>query len=81
MKNSRQVQLLEYSKTSPSAPSPRSRSGYPPSISGNKKGIIDQLVSKRPEKILNKKMKKKKGSKVVKNGQKWSKLVKMVKMV
>ena len=51
MKNSRQVQLLEYSKTSPSAPSPRSHSGDPPSISGTKKGIIDPLVSKRPEKI------------------------------
>ena len=50
-------------------------------ISGTKRGIIDPLVSKRPEKILNKKIQKKKMSKMVKNGQKWSKMVKMVKMV
>ena len=47
----RPIQLLEYSKTSP-APSPPSRSGDPPSISGTECGIIDPLVSKRPEKIL-----------------------------
>jgi len=49
----------------------------------NKRGTIDPLVSKRPEKILNKKIQnsKKKMSKMVKNGQKWSKMVKMVKMV
>ena len=46
-------------------------------ISGTKPGFIDPLVSKQPEKILNKKIKKKN----VKNGQKWSKMVKMVKMV
>ena len=51
------IQLLEYSKTSPSPPPPSpsssspSRSGYPPSISGTKCGIIDPLVSKRPKKI------------------------------
>ena len=50
------IQLLEYFKTSPS-PSPPpppppslSHSGYPPSISGTKFGIIDPLVSKRPGK-------------------------------
>ena len=43
------IQLLEYSKTSPS--SPPSRSGDPPSILGTESGIIDSLVSKRPEKI------------------------------
>ena len=47
------IQLLEFSKTSPSPPSSSppspSRSGYPPSISGTKCGIIDPLVSKRPE--------------------------------
>ena len=62
------IQLLEYSKTSPSPPSPSSpsRSGYPPSISGTKCGIIDPLVSKRPEKILNRKKKLEKLSKMVK---------------
>ena len=66
-------------------------------ISGTKRGSIDPLVSKRPEKILDKKLKKKnvengqKRSKTVKNGQnvqngpKWSKMVqngeKTVKMV
>ena len=47
------IQLLEFSKTSPSPPSSSSspsRSGYPPSISGTKYGIIDPLVSKRPGK-------------------------------
>ena len=49
------IQLLEYSKTSPSSSSspsssPPSRSGDPPSISGTESGIIDPLVSKRPEK-------------------------------
>ena len=47
----RPIQLLEYSKTSP-APSPPSRSGDPPSISGTECGIIDPLVSKRPGKNL-----------------------------
>ena len=74
------IQLLEFSKTSPSPPSSPppsspSRSGYPPSISGTKCGTVDPLVSKRPEKILNKKIQKKqkkereKWSKMVKNGQ------------
>ena len=49
------IQLLEYFKTSPSPSSPPpppslSHSGYPPSISGTKCGIIDPLVSKRPGK-------------------------------
>ena len=45
------IQLLEYSKTSPSPSSP-SRSGDPPSISGTESRIIKPLVSKRPgEKI------------------------------
>ena len=41
-------------------------------ISGTKRGIIDPLVSKRPEKILNKKIQKekKKRRKNVRNGQK-----------
>ena len=49
-------------------------------ISGTKRGTIDPLVSKRPEKILNKKIQNSK-KKNVENGQKWSKMVKMVKMV
>ena len=83
------INLLESPKPCPSSsPSsaPPSRSGYPPSISGTKCGIIDPLVSKRPEKVLNKKIqsskeKCRKWSKMVKNGQngqnglKWSKMV------
>ena len=63
------IQLLEFSKTSPSPPSSSpppsspSRSGYPPSISGTKCGTVDPLVSKRPEKILNRKIQKKKEKK------------------
>ena len=44
------IQLLEYSKTSPSSPSPPSRSGDPPSKSGTESRIIDPLVAKRPGK-------------------------------
>ena len=39
-------------------------------ISGTKYGSIDPLVSKGPEKILNKKLKKE-GQKKVENCQKW----------
>ena len=50
------INLLEYAKTSPSSAPSLSCSRYPPSISGTKRGIIDALVSKRPEKNLNKKI-------------------------
>ena len=46
-------------------------------ISGTKRGIKDPLVSKRPEKIKIRKLKKK-TSKMVKNGEKWPKWSKMV---
>ena len=49
----------------PAAPAP-SQKASSDDISGTKRGTIDPLVSKRPEKILNKKLKKKN----VKNGQK-----------
>ena len=73
------IQLLE----SPiPAPTNTTSSG---DISGTKRGIIDPLVSKRPEKILNKKFKNKnyvkngqkwqKWSKINQNGSKWSKMV------
>ena len=52
------------------APSQKASSG---DISGTKRGIIDPLVSKQPEKILNQKIKK--------NCQNGSKMVKMVSMV
>ena len=59
------IQLLEYSKTSPSSPSPPSRSGDPPSISGTESRIIDPLVSKRLENFLSmKKNPRKKTSKM-----------------
>ena len=67
------IQLLE--SPIPTAPAAAvSQKASSDDILGTKRGTIDPLVSKRPEKILNKK-------KMVKNGQKWSKTVKMVKMV
>ena len=75
------IQLLEspIPTAAPVRPSQKASSG---DISGTKRGIIDPLVSKRPENILNKKIQnKKKMLKMVKNGQKWSKMVKMVNMV
>ena len=64
-------------------PAASSQKAHFDNISGTKRGTIDPLVSKRPEKILNKKIQnsKKKCQKFVENGQKWSKMVKMVKMV
>ena len=49
-------------------------------ISGTKRGSIDPVVSKRPEKILNKNFNNKKNNmvKTVKNGKKLSKWSKMV---
>ena len=64
------IQLLESPIPAPPAPSQKASSD---DISGTKRGTIDPLVSKRPEKILNKKIQnsKKKMPKMVKNGQKW----------
>ena len=60
------IQLLESPIPAPPAPAPAA----PPSqkasgddISGTKRGTIDPLVSKRPEKILNKKIQKTKNKK------------------
>ena len=69
------------------APTASSQKAHFDDISGTKRGTIDPLVSKRPEKNSekeNSKFKKKNAKnllKMVKNGQKWSKMVKMVKMV
>ena len=74
------IQLLESPIPAPPAPAPPAAA--PPlqkasgvDISGTKRGTVDPLLSKRPEKILNKKRKKKK------NGQKWSKWSKWSKMI
>ena len=67
------IQLLESPIPATPAPAPVSQKASSDDISGTKRGTIDPLVSKRPEKILNKKIKKKR--------KKWSKMVKMVKMV
>ena len=65
------IQLLE-SPIPTAAPAPAvSQKASSDDISGTKRGTIDPLVSKRPEKILNKKIKKKKKYK------KWSKMVEM----
>ena len=66
------IQLLE--SPIPAAPPAPSQKASSDDISGTKRDTIDPLVLKWAEKILNKKIKKK-------NGQKWSKMVKMVKMV
>ena len=79
------IQLLEspIPATPASTPATLSQKASSGNILGTKRGSIDPLVSKRPEKILNKKIQnsKEKMPKMVKNGQKWSKMVKMVKMV
>merc|ERR1712055_533994 len=69
------IKLLESPIPATTAPSQKAHFD---NISGTKHGSIDPLVSKRPEKILNKKIQnsKKKMPKMVKNGQKWSKMVK-----
>ena len=70
------IQLLESPIPAPPAPAAPSQKVSSDDISGTKRGTIDPLVSKRPEKILNKKIQKRKRKKNVKNGQKWSKMVK-----
>ena len=63
------IQLLESPiPTTPPRPSQKASSG---DISGTKRGIIDPLLSKRPEKILNKIIIIKKIKKNVKNGKNW----------
>ena len=75
------IQLLEC-PISPAAARPcTSQKPSQANISGTKRGITDPLVSKRPEKILNQKIKNKKKKKNVTNCQKCSNMVKMVKMV
>ena len=70
--------LLEYPiPTAPTAPAPSQKPSHG-NISVTKRGIIDPLVSKRPEKVQKKKFSKKNKKN---NGQKWSKTVKMIKMV
>ena len=69
------IQLLESPIPAPAAaaaPAP-SQKASSDNISGTKRGTMDPLVSKRPEKILNIKIQNsnKKMSKMVKNGQKW----------
>ena len=64
------IQLLE--SPIPAAAPAASQKASSDDISGTKRSTIDPLVSKQPEKILNKKKKH------VKNGKKWSKMVKMV---
>ena len=50
------IQLLESPiPTAPAAPARPSQKASSGNISGTKRGIIDPLVSKRPEKILEKK--------------------------
>ena len=69
------IKLLESPIPAPTTPSQKAHFD---NISGTKRGSIDPLVSKRPEKNSeqeNSKVKKKM-SKMVKNGQKWSKMVK-----
>ena len=77
------IKLLESPIPTAAAAAPSSQKAHFDDISGTKRGTIDPLVSKRPEKILNNKIQnsKKKCQKFVENGQKWSKTVKMVKMV
>ena len=49
------IQLLESPIPAP-APAAVSQKASSDDISGTKRGTIDQLLSKRPEKILNKKI-------------------------
>ena len=59
------IQLLEspIPTTTPTTPTPTSQKASSGDISGTKRVTVDPLVSKRPEKILNKKIKKKKKKK------------------
>ena len=66
------IKLLESPIPAPAPPPSQKASSD--DISGTKRGTIDPLVSKRPEKILNKKIQNSK-----KKCQKWSKMSKMVK--
>ena len=53
MINGNNIQLLEYPIPTAARPSQKPSHG---DILGTKRGIIDPLLSKRPEKILNKKI-------------------------
>ena len=64
------IKLLE-SPIPTAAPAAPSQKAHFDNISGTKRGTIDPLVSKRPEKILKKKIEEKKR-------KRWSKMVKMV---
>ena len=61
---SRDIQLLESPIPAPPPPPPPppapSQKASSDDISGTKRGTVDPMVSKRPEKILNKKIQKKK---------------------
>ena len=65
-----QPTILEYSIPAPTAATPSQKPSHG-DILVTKRGIIDPLISKRPEKILNKKILGKFGQ----NGLKWSKMV------
>ena len=75
------IQLLQSpipTTTTPATTTTTSQKASSGDISGTKRGIIDPLVSKRPKKFLIRKFEEEKN---VKNGRKWSEMVKMVKMV
>ena len=74
------IQLLESPIPAAAPPAAVSQKASSDDISGTKRDTIDPLVTKRPKKILNKKIKKKM-LKMVRNGQKWSKWSKWSKMV
>ena len=62
------IQLLE--SPIPTTPATLSQKASSGNISGTKRGIMDPLVSKRPKKILNKKIQKKNHKQIKKNMKK-----------
>ena len=78
-----EIKLLESPIPTPPATAAPSQKAHFDNISGTKRGTMIRWCQNDRKKILNKKIRnsKKKMPKMVKNGQKWSKMVKMVKMV
>ena len=70
------IQLLESPIPAAAPAAAPSQKASSDDILGTKHGTIDPLMSKRPEKIMNKKIQNSKKKKNVENGQKWSKMVK-----